>query len=275
MVLAMTTFALEDMAIKAAASDIPVGEAVLLYGLAGTMLFALIAKARGSQVLHPAILSPVMVLRSGFEICGRLFFALALAFTPLSSASAILQATPLIVALGAILFFGEKVGIRRWLAIILGFLGVLLILRPGLESFEINSVFAVLATIGFAGRDLATRAAPVSMSPEQIGVLGFSVLTVSGAVLLAISGGATWPTLFTWGALGMAMVSGAFAYNALTIAMRTGHLSIVAPFRYSRLLVALVLGVLVFQERPDMLSLIGSAVVVGSGIWILRLRNSD
>ncbi|TPW31535.1 DMT family transporter [Martelella alba] len=272
MTVAMAAFALEDLAVKKASTDIPVGEAAIIYGLIGTLGFALFARHRGERALHPAVFSKVMFLRSVCEIGGRLFYALALALTPLSNASAILQATPAIVALGAILFFSEQVTARKWLSILAGFVGVLLILRPGLEGFRAGAIFAVLGTVGFAGRDLATRAAPVSMSTAQIGVLGFSMLTIAGMILLLFSGGATMPAPMTWSVLSIALLFGAFAYCCLTLAMRTGRMASVSPFRYSRLLFALVLGVLILGERPDAISLLGSAIIIASGIVVLRDR---
>ncbi|WP_183488249.1 DMT family transporter [Martelella radicis] len=272
MTLGMGAFALEDLAVKQASTDIPVGQAVVIYGLVGTLCFALFARFKGERALHPAIFSKVMMLRSVCEIGGRLFYALALALTPLSNASAILQAAPAIVALGAILFFSEQVTARKWLSILAGFIGVLLILRPGLEGFRASAIFAVLGTIGFAGRDLATRAAPVSMSTAQIGVLGFAMLTLAGAVLLIFSGGTAPPEALTWSFLAAATLFGMLGYCGLTLAMRTGRIASVSPFRYSRLLFALVLGVLILGERPDAISLLGSAIIVASGVIVLRER---
>lgn len=269
MVFAMGAFALEDMALKAAARDIPIGQAVALFGLGGLVIFALIARAQGARVFHPDLRSPVLIWRSLSEIAGRLFYALAIALTPLSSASAILQATPLVVALGAVIFFNEQVGIRRWLAIFVGFIGVLMILRPGLDAFDPLSIFAVLGMLGFAGRDLATRASPASLSGAQLGVAGFAMLTVAGVALVAFDGEMRALTAAAAGFLVLATVFGVLAYGALTLAMRTGEVSIVTPFRYSRLLFALILGVVVFQERPDMMTLAGSAIIVLSGLFLL------
>lgn len=270
MTLAMGLFALEDMALKAAARDIPVGEAAMLFGLAGLLGFALLARAAGDKALHPAITAPTMLLRSVCEVAGRLFWALAIALTPLSSASAILQATPLVVALGAVVFFGEMVGWRRWLAIAVGFVGVLLILRPGLDGFQPASIFAVLGMLGFAGRDLATRASPATMTTAQLGVLGFAMLAIAGAILWAVQGGGGWPTPAAGGWIGAATLVGVVAYGALTRAMRTGEMSVVSPFRYSRLIFAMILGVVMFREQPDALTLTGSAIIVGSGVFLLR-----
>lgn len=273
MVLAMAAFALEDMFIKSASQSLPVGQILIIFGLGGMVIFMAMARAQGQRMVHPAICTRPMVLRSVAEVTGRLCYTLAIALTPLSSASAILQATPLVVAAGAVVFFGEQVGWRRWVAIAVGFCGVLLVLRPGVSGFEPASIFAVIGTLGFAGRDLATRAAPPSMSNNQLGIYGFAMLIVAGAVALGWTGGASWPSPLVWGQLAAATVIGVIAYNALTGAMRSGEISVVAPFRYTRLVFAMVLGVLVFGERPDAWTLVGSVVIVGSGLFtVLRER---
>ncbi|CUH88269.1 phosphonate utilization associated putative membrane protein [Phaeobacter sp. CECT 5382] len=273
MVLAMAAFAFEDMFIKTVARELPVGQVLILFGLGGMAIFAVLARAQGQSLWHPDFCTRPLVLRSLSEVAGRLCYTLAIALTPLSTASAILQATPLVVAAGAVVFFGERVGWRRWLAISLGFAGVLLILRPGIGGFEVASLFAVAGTLGFAGRDLATRAAPRSMTNMQLGLLGFAMLVLAGILALAWTGGASWPSGRAWLHLSLATGIGVLAYNALTGAMRHGEISVVAPFRYTRLIFAMALGILVFGERPDVLTLLGSAVIVISGIFTL-IRSS-
>lgn len=273
MVLAMAAFALEDMFIKKVAQELPVGQILVLFGLGGMAVFAAVARAQGQPLWHPGFCTRPLVVRSLAEVTGRLCFTLAIALTPLSSASAILQATPLVVAGGAVVFFGEKVGWRRWLAITLGFVGVLMILRPGASGFEIYSLFAVIGTLGFAGRDLATRAAPKSMTNLQLGLFGFAMLVIAGIMALAWSGGAVWPSGRAWLYLGLTTGIGVIAYNALTGAMRHGEISVVAPFRYTRLVFAMAVGILVFGERPDTWTLLGSAVIVASGFFTL-IRSS-
>lgn len=270
MVLAMLGFAIEDMALKrVAASGVPVGEVLVLFGAGGCLLFAALTRARGEALWHPAVAAPRMLLKAGFEVLGRLFYTLAIALTPLSSASAILQATPLVVVGGAALVFGEKVGWRRWAAILLGLAGVLVILRPGLEGFSAASLLAVAGLLGFAGRDLATRAAPRVLSNFQLGIYGFAAMVPTGAGLLLWQGGAVVPSGLALAFLAGAVVVGVGAYWALTVAMRAGEVSVVTPFRYTRLIFALILGVLVFGERPDAMTLIGSAIVVAAGLYTL------
>jgi drug/metabolite transporter (DMT)-like permease len=269
MIAAMAGFAIEDMFLKTAAQQVPVGQILMIFGTGGAIGFAILAKRQGARLLNPEILSRAILMRALFEVMGRLFFTLALALTPLSSVSAILQATPLVVVAGAALFFGEKVGWRRWSAIAAGFIGVLIVLRPGMDGFTPLSVLALLGMLGFAGRDLATRAAPKTLSNLTLGVYGFAVLVPTGAALLAWTGGAMVPDARAGFALVTGTLVGIAAYFALTVAMRTGEVSLVTPFRYTRLLFALILSVLVFAERPDAATLLGSAIIVGSGIYTL------
>jgi drug/metabolite transporter (DMT)-like permease len=272
MVLAMAAFSLEDMFIKAASSSVPVGEILVLFGLGGMLVFIMLTLNRGEAILSRAIQSPAILTRVVCEIAGRFGFTLAIALTPLSSASAILQATPLVVVAGAAIFFGERVGWSRWLAILIGFVGVLMIIRPGLESFEPASLFAVLGMLGFAGRDLATRAAPAELSNMQLGVYGFFILIPTGLVMLLFTGSAVWPDLNASLQIAGATLFGVIAYYLLTVAMRAGQVSVVTPFRYTRLVFALILGITIFNEQPDATTLVGSAIIVASGVYTL-LRN--
>ena len=272
MVLAMAGFAVEDMSIKAAAQGMPLGQVLIFMGLVGVVWFGLLARRAGHAAFPATLLSRTMVLRSASEVVGRLFYALAIALTPLSVASSILQATPLVVVLGAAVLFGEKVGAWRWALTLLGFAGVLVILRPGFAGFDALSLLAVIGLLGFAGRDLATRAAPPALSNAQLGVAGFAVLAVSGLVILAAQGAIALPS-----AMGVVWLLGAggfgiLGYSFLTKAMRTGEVSAVTPFRYTRLLFAMALGVAFFGERPDAATLIGGAMIVGCGVLILTRR---
>ena len=269
MVAAMAGFAVEDMFLKAAAQSVPVAQVMVIFGAGGAICFAALAILRGEPFL-PRAGTATLWVRAAFELTGRLFYTLAIALTPLSSASAILQATPIVVVAGAAIVFGEKVGWRRWSAILIGLAGVLVILRPGAEAFSPLSILAVLGMLGFAGRDLATRAAAPSVGWAVLGVYGFLAIVVAGVLYGAWNGTTpTTPNLTAASQLGAAILFGVGAYTALTMAMRTGEVSAVTPFRYSRLLFGVGLGVLVFGETPDAGVLVGSAIIVASGLYIL------
>ncbi len=267
MVASMAFFATADMFIKQVSTRIPVGEILLFTGLGGATIFALWARRAGQAVIGRDFLSPLILLRNAGEMLGTFGFVTALALTPLSSASAIFQATPLAVTLGAALFMGETVGWRRWSAIIVGFAGVLMIVRPGLEGFQPASLYAVLAVVALAVRDLATRAAPRGVSSIRLGTYGFGVLVLSGAVLLALDGPALRPDAAETAAMAAAMLLDVAGYYALTLAMRMGDVSVITPFRYVRILFALLFGIFVFSERPDMPMLAGTAIIIASGLY--------
>ena len=273
MTASMAGFAVEDMFLKAAAKEMPLGQVILIVGICGVVFFGLLSVLRQEPPLPRAFLHRALIIRSAFEIGGRLFYSLAIALTPLATTSAILQATPLFVVAAAALLFGETVGWRRWSAVAVGFLGVLIILRPGLDGFSTLSLLALAGMVGFAGRDLATRAAPKVLSNRQLGLAGFAMLASAGAILLAYSGGTRLPSLNGLGLLAGTTLFAIIGYHALTYAMRTGEVSFVTPFRYTRLVFALILAVLVFGERPDQWTLIGSALIVASGIYALARGN--
>jgi drug/metabolite transporter (DMT)-like permease len=270
MVASMAAFAVEDAFVKAAAEVLPVGQILIIFGLGGVLLFACIAKLNKDQLFVPDVLSAPMRVRMLFEITGRLFYVLAISLTPLSSTTVILQATPLVVVAGAALVFGEKVGLRRWIAIFGGLIGVVIVVGPGTNSFSMLSVLAVIGLLGFAGRDLASRAAPPTVSTSILGLYGFVSVFVAG-VLFSAWGRAAYVwlnvevSLYLFGAV----LVGVAAYACLMKAMRTGEVSAVTPFRYTRLLFGIAFGVLLFGEQLNFQMLIGSGLIVVSGLCIL------
>ncbi|WP_299889021.1 DMT family transporter [uncultured Ruegeria sp.] len=270
MIAAMAGFAFEDALLKSASIALPIWQVLVLFGAGGTAIFACVAGLRSTRLLQPDVLSAPMKIRVFFEIFGRLFYVLAIALTPLSSATVILQATPLVVVACAALFFGETVGWRRWSAIFVGMIGVMIIIRPTGDSFSILSILAVLGMLGFAGRDLASRAAPASLGTEVLGFYGFLCVIVAGFVYRFWEGAPIAALSFhTSLHLAGAAVLGTIAYASLMKAMRTGEVSAVTPFRYSRLLFGIGLGVFLFGEHLDRTMWIGSALIVASGLYIL------
>ncbi len=266
----MAGFAVEDMFLKAAGGTLPVAQVMITFGAGGVLVFAALARALRDPVFPRAAFGRTMMIRNVFEVTGRLFYTLAIVLTPLSSATAILQATPIVVVAGAALFFGESVGWRRWTAVLVGLIGVLIILRPGTEGFTLLSLLGVLGLLGFAGRDLATRAAPPSLGTFALGVWGFSAIVVAGAAYAPIEAVPfAAPSLPVALALSGAVVFGVVGYAALTRAMRTGDVSSVTPFRYTRLVFGVALGVLVFGESLDTPTIAGGIIVVSSGLYIL------
>ncbi|MGB7269901.1 MAG: DMT family transporter [Albidovulum sp.] len=276
MVAAMAGFAMEDMFIKLTAADLPTGQILLMLGVAGTPVFAAMAAMQGQSIWSKEAFNRTVLWRHLGDMIGTLGFVTALSLIPISVVSAILQAMPLAVTCGAALFMGEKVGWRRWAAIMVGFIGVLIVIRPGFEGFRPPALWAVLSVAGLTLRDLATRRIPARIGTMQVGAWGFVAVAALGAMMLARSGGAVWPNgvqvVYLLGALAFGVAS----YWAIMSAMRAGEMSVITPFRYSRLIFAIIIGMVVFDERPDTLMLLGSAVIIASGLYTLarerRLR---
>ena len=270
MALAMAGFALEDMFIKLAAETLPAGQVLLILALGGTLIFGIAAWFQGVALWSPLARNPGVIFRTVAEVVGSIGLITAIALTPLSSASAIMQATPLFITMIAALFMGEQVGWRRWTAIMVGFFGVLLVIRPGTDGFNMLSLFAVLGVFGLGLRDLATRIVPPEAPALLLSTYAFGALIPTGAAMMAFMG-TPWvtPTPAAWGWMACANAVGVVAYVTIVTASRTGDVSVVAPFRYVRLVFALIVGVTVFGERPDLQTLIGAAIIVGSGLYTL------
>ncbi|MEQ6203505.1 DMT family transporter [Sulfitobacter sp. HNIBRBA2951] len=268
MVLAMLGFAIEDSMIKLIGDDMPVGQILIVLGLGGAAVFGIIVLAQGRALFERAMLSAPVLIRAAGEIFGTVCFISAIVYTPLSSASAILQAMPLVVTLGAALFLGESVGWRRWSAISVGFLGVMLIVRPGSEGFSVLSLLALGGVLGLAARDLGTRQVSAALSTMQLSFLGFLAIVPAGLVMMPATGSSLVAIDLRLGALlAGCIATGVVAYYAIVAATRVGEISFISPFRYSRLVFALIIGTTFFDERPDTLTLLGGAIIVASGIY--------
>ncbi|MGB0440495.1 MAG: DMT family transporter, partial [Paracoccaceae bacterium] len=160
MVVAMVAFAVEDALIKAGTSVMPTSQLILTVGVMGTGLLLLACRAQGLRLLTLDLAHPAVIARNVTDTVGVVFFVTALAVVPLTTLAALIQLTPLSITLCAALLLGETVGWRRWSAVIAGFIGMLLIIRPGMESFNLATLLGVGAVACLTGRDLATRFVP-------------------------------------------------------------------------------------------------------------------
>lgn len=270
MIASMVLFAVEDTFIKLAAGHMPVGQVVLILGVAGLVFFGLAAARAGESIFQARAFALPVVLRSLFELIGSLGIVMSLALIPLSTMSAILQAAPILMTAGAAVFLGETVGWRRWMAVLVGFVGVLLIVQPADSGFDINVLWAVLGVSGLAGRDLAARRMDPGVPTAVVACWGYIAVIVMGIGLFWQQGGGTWPpSAHGAGFVAGAIVVGLVAYWALIEATRAGDVVAIVPFRYCRLLFALILGALIFGERPTTVMLLGAALVVASGLYTL------
>ena len=267
MILAMAGFAFEDLFIKLLSTYFPISEVIIILGFTGTFIFFIIALLQNAPIIHKDLLNKHVIIRTTCELLGAVFFVTAIALTPLSSATAILQIAPLLVTIGAVIFFKEKVGWRRWTAVFIGFIGVLLIVRPGFEGFMPASIFAILGSVFLAARDLATRAMQVKLPSVTIALYAFIAFGISGILIIPFNSPMVIPTsnqiIYFIGASAF----GVIAYYSLVISSRIGEMSVISPFRYSRIVFAMLLAIIILDENPDGLTLIGASIVVASGLY--------
>ena len=270
MVFAMFCFAVEDALIKLLADDIPVGQVLSVICLGGLIAFLTWSAAKGERLWQPDYLDPKVLLRSLCDVGGSVMFVTSLTLIPLTTASAVIQATPLVVAMGAAVFLGQAVGWRRWLAIIVGFIGVLIIIRPGMEGFTPATLLAVGGMLGLAARDLFTRGLTVQLSGPQLATHTFALIVPAGLLLMLFQGQS--PVILNASQsvilLG-AVIIGMIAYLAIVAATRGGNAGIISSFRYSRMIFALIIGYFVFAEVPDTETIIGATIIIASGIYTL------
>lgn len=269
MVGAMTAFTLNDACMKALSDELPLMQALFLRGLVTSALILGFLVMMGRLDLRLARRDWILVtIRTAAEIAAAYFFLTALFNMPFANVSAILQALPLTITLAGAIFLGEAVGWRRLVAILVGFGGVMLIVRPGGEGFTIYSVYVLAAVLAVTLRDLVTRrlsAAVPSMSVALVAAIGVGL----AAGLASIFEG--WAPVSGLAALQLGG-SGVFVmlgYLLSIMVMRVGDIAFVAPFRYTSLLVALIVGFVIFAEWPDALTLVGAAIVVATGLFTL------
>jgi drug/metabolite transporter (DMT)-like permease len=268
MIGASTAFIASDTLVKLAADSLPIGQIIFLRGLlVAPLLIGTGLYLSGRRVFEP-IRHGIVWWRTFGEVGATILYLSALAHMPIANSTAILQVVPLAVTAAAAIGLGEKVGIRRWSAIGVGLAAVIVIVRPGLEGFNAWSMAALASVAFIVIRDLTSRMLPRSLPISGVtGLSGFCV-TLVGAAMLPYSG---WNpvTPATFVVVIGAAVALAFGYVLIVLAMRNGEVSVVAPFRYVILLWAIVAQILVFATWPDALMLIGSAVLVMTGLYTL------
>ena len=267
MTLSMAAFALEDLFVKRAVQALPLSEVLVLCGLGGALVFAVLAWGQGVRLLQPAARSRLMAGRALFELVGRLFYALAIALTPLSTTTAILQATPVLVVLGGSLFFHERVGWRRWVAVGVGLLGVLIVLRPGADGLSLGHLAALTAAVCSSLASIIVR----KIGAEERSVVLLLYPMVANFALL----GCALPFVYKpmpiehLGMLGIIAAFGFVATLLVIMAYRRAEAVVVAPMQYSQMIWAIFYGYLIFDETPDEWTLIGAGVIIASGIYIV------
>lgn len=274
MLIAMAGFTMEDLFMKKLSVNLSTGQILITLGFGSSLVFALIAKSKGYKLTAKIFWSKGMIIRQLAEGIAAVAFITSLTLIPLSTVAAVFQATPLVITMGAALFLGEAVGWRRWLAIIVGLIGVLIIIRPGLNSFDPNVGYVLIAVLFVTVRDLITRKLPMNVPSTIVSFQAFASLIIAGGILIFLSdqkivGLDENQIYFVLGGI----IFGVIGYYCIVASTRIGEAGVVTPFRYSRLLFAIIIGFLFFNELPDFLTLLGASIVIMTGIYtVLRER---
>jgi drug/metabolite transporter (DMT)-like permease len=269
MTLSMAAFTLNDACVKLVAETVPLFQIVALRGLSTTILLAVTVHLTvGLRFSMPRRDRPLVAWRTVAEVGAMVAFLLALTNMAIANATAILSALPLMVTLAAAVLFRDPVGWRRWAAIGVGFVGVMMIVQPGTDGFNEWSLLALLSVVIITARDLLTRAFSPAVPSMSVAVITAGAVGAFGAVV----------SLFTpWVAMGLYEIALILAASVFIIGgyvfgimvMRIGEVGFVSPFRYTSLIFALILGFVIFDEFPNTLALCGVAIVMGAGIYTL------
>lgn len=269
MMVAMAGFCLNDAITKYSSQSMNMAQVMLIRGAFASLFVGLLAWQRGALARPGSMLQPLVALRVISEAGATVSFLVALAHLPIADVSAVLQALPLAVTMGAALVFSEAVGWRRWLAIAIGFAGVLIIVRPGFEGFSIYSLAALASVACCAVRDLATKQIPKAIPTLLVSTATALAMTIVGAALLPAMGGWTPMTGDSTALLALAAVLVVIGYQFIIMAMRAGDISFIAPFRYTALIWSILLGLFIFADIPDPPMIVGATIIIGSGLYAL------
>ncbi|MEM6276660.1 MAG: DMT family transporter [Pseudomonadota bacterium] len=268
MVCAMAGFAVSDGFVKALTDSIPAGQLLFIFGLSGAVFLACFAWLRGAMLTGPFLRNPIFLGRFSADMLASACIVGAFATAPLSLVAAIMQVSPLFAATLAALLLRESLGPRRLFAIGIGLVGVLLIVEPWGARLEWGAILAALGSFFLAFRDVLTRMAPLSIPSEALVTYGYLAIAPGGLIAMIFAPG--WDPLSIrdiWLLVG-GIVSGIAGYTFITLASRMAEVTAVAPFRYSRLVFALLIGTLVFGEALPPLAIFGAALVIGSGLFV-------
>lgn len=267
MTVAMTGFAMNDVVSKSF-HEFGIGQFLFMRGLIAIVLVAVAARLLGQLRPLSFAARPVLAIRVCGELVATWCFMQALFNIPLANLSAVMQALPLALTLFAALIWGEKVGWRRLTAIAVGFAGVLVIVRPGAENFDVYSLYALGSIAGCVVRDLATRRLKSDIPSLFVTLVTTVCVTTMGGLM---SLGEAWKPVEPWH-IGLMTAGAVFlltGYFFTVSAMRVGEIAFVSPFRYFVLLFSILGAAIFHSEYPDAITLVGAAIIVATGIYTL------
>ena len=269
MVLGMSAFIGNDAIIKAVGARLPAAQMIVVRGVMAITLILLVAARMGALGRIRDVARGWVLLRAGCEGAGTFLYLAALFHLPLANVTALNLSSPLMIAVLAMIFLNERVDRARWAIIAVGFGGVLLVVQPRLDGFNLHAWLCLLATLIYAFRDLLTRKIDPATPSILITLATAGVVWLMAAVVMLFQG---WTPMSgrDLGLLALASVLLSTGYYALIAALRQGELSVIAPFRYVGLLWALLIGYVVWGTLPNSLGWVGIALLIGAGLAMIR-----
>ena len=270
MIIAMGCLTLTDMLIKIASQTLPIGQVMVTYGAGALVVFWALLRIKGETIRLSPLTNLAVIWRNIGDLIAMNSMFLALVYVPLSTIGAVIQAVPLMVTAAAALFLREQVGLRRVSAILIGFLGTLLIIQPGANTFHITVSLVIIAALGMALRDIATKMVRESFSTLLLSFYSCFLFIFSGIFILFVTGDPRFPDWGIVAILAAMIIAGCLGFYFMTEAVRLGDMSVVIPFRYTRLLFSMAAGILILGEQVNTMMLIGSALTILSGLYILH-----
>jgi drug/metabolite transporter (DMT)-like permease len=268
--LASTAFVLNDALIKLLSAELPPSEIIVLRGILATLMLVAGVVALGAVRPISLLFEPMMLLRVASAATATLFIVLSLGRLPLATVTVVLQVTPLAVVAGSSILYGDKVGWQRWAAALTGFLGVILIVKPGGGSFG-PAVFVLLTALLFTTtRDLTTRGLSHDIPSVFVAAGSSAAIVLAGVVLAPFDDTWKMPSTWAWGTMTISAACLFVANTFMIMALRTGEIAVVAPFRYAPVPLAVMLGYLWWGDLPDTLGFVGTGLVLGAGLYTLH-----
>ena len=267
MVLGSFLFMWADLFMKLSSQSMSLGLVTMMLGGGMALFFVVLMRRAGQPFFDRKYVHYSMLMRCGGEAVGVLGIIIALANSPLSTVTALMQSLPLVLTIMGAVFLKEPIGWRRILALMAGLIGVLIIIKPGMAGFDFFATFTLLGVAGMAIRDFGTRIMPKEISTATLSFYGASTIFVTGFIMIVVTGNWTAPTWTGFG-FGVGLVAfGSIGTLAVSTAMRLGDVSVISPFRYVRVVFGVGAGILVFGESVDFPIILGSTIVVAAGLY--------
>lgn len=269
MVLAMGSFVANDTIVKVVGQSLPVGEIIMLRGFFAVLLIGGICLRQGLLPQVASLANPGVLMRSSCDLVATIAFVTALMHMQIANLTAVMQAVPLAVVLLSIVFLREKVSWQQMAAIVAGFVGVLMIVKPSVSTFNLYELLSLIIVFAVALRDIMTKRIPARI-PTFLIALGNAAFISLGGAVLAASQGVQWQEGWQVALLALAAVFLSSGYLLMVATLRLGEISGTAPFRYSVMVFAIISGIFVFGQFPDAVAMLGMGLIVVAGLYAIR-----